>query len=74
LLPILLPLVGGNGIIGGALSGAGPAVLAIVDSEANLERASAAIRKAVGDSQQVHLTLCRFEQSGVTQWAAASRD
>lgn len=74
LLPILLPLVGANGIIGGALSGAGPAVLAIVDSEANLERASAAIREAVGSSQPVHLTVSRFEHTGAAQWTAATQD
>ncbi len=48
LLPVLLPLVGEHGILGAALSGAGPAVLAIVESEKGLERASAAIRKALG--------------------------
>ena len=40
LLPQVLPLVGANGIIGAALSGAGPAVLVIVESEEALERAS----------------------------------
>lgn len=51
LLPVLLPLVGAHGILGAALSGAGPAVLAIVESEESLERASAAIRKALGGEQ-----------------------
>ncbi len=64
LLPQLLPLVGGNGIIGAALSGAGPAVLVIVESEEALERASVAIRDAVGSSQQVRLHECRFAHSG----------
>ena len=33
LLPLLLPLVGNNGILGAALSGAGPAVLVVVERE-----------------------------------------
>ena len=36
LLPLLLPLVGEHGILGVALSGAGPAVLVIVDGEESL--------------------------------------
>ncbi|MGB6743219.1 MAG: homoserine kinase, partial [Terracidiphilus sp.] len=35
-LPLLLPLVGGHGILGAALSGAGPAVLVVVESDARL--------------------------------------
>jgi homoserine kinase len=47
LLPLLLPLVGTNGILGVALSGAGPAVMAIVEHESRLPAASSAIRSAV---------------------------
>jgi homoserine kinase len=67
LLPVLLPLVGENGILGAALSGAGPAMLVIVDCEASLERASGAIRKVLGSSGIAELLSCRFESSGVTQ-------
>ena len=38
LLPPLLPLAGEHGILGAALSGAGPSVLVIVDGEAELCR------------------------------------
>jgi len=73
LLPQMLPLVGGNGIIGAALSGAGPAVLVIVESEEALERASKAIRDAVGSSQQVRLQVCRFVHSGTRLSVPATR-
>lgn len=73
LLPLVLPLVGGNGILGAALSGAGPAVLVIVESEAALARASAAIEKAVGTSEQIRLQICRFVHSGTNQEAAAAK-
>ena len=73
LLPQVLPLVGRHGIIGAALSGAGPAVLAIVESEEALERASDAIRNAIGDTQQVNLQICRFVHAGTSQDAATSR-
>ena len=63
-LPALLPLAGKEGILGAALSGAGPAVLVIVDHERNLGRASAAMREAIGAAGQVELLECRFEQNG----------
>jgi homoserine kinase len=63
-LPLLLPLVGSHGILGAALSGAGPSVLVIVDSEASLPGAQAAIHAALGPSQPVELLLCRFEAAG----------
>ncbi len=73
LLPQILPLVNGEGILGAALSGAGPAVLVIVESEAALEAASDAIREAVGDSQPVRLHLCSFVHSGTSQDAFAGK-
>ena len=42
LLPLLLPLVGRHGILGAALSGAGPAMLVIVDHAKYVEEASGA--------------------------------
>jgi homoserine kinase len=67
LLPVLLPLVGGHGILGAALSGAGPAVLAIVESEESLDRASRAIEKALGGEQEAELVACRFVDTGASQ-------
>ena len=63
----LLPLVGGNGILGTALSGAGPAVLVIVDQESNLLLASAAIRAALGQDQATELLTCSFLSVGAFQ-------
>jgi homoserine kinase len=69
LLPRLLPLAGEHGILGAALSGAGPAVLVIVDGEDRLEEASRAIRSAAGaaggDLPQPTLRVCRFSPDGV---------
>lgn len=63
-LPLLLPLAGQHGILGAALSGAGPAVLVIVNCESNLPQASAAIRNALGPGRQVELLNCRFLPAG----------
>jgi homoserine kinase len=67
LLPPLLPLAGSHGILGAALSGAGPAVLVVVGSEASLESASAAIRNAVSALPAPELIVCHFEPNGVVQ-------
>jgi homoserine kinase len=64
LLPLLLPLVGSQGILGVALSGAGPAVLVVVDREQNLAPASWAIEQAAGTGQQVELVGSKFVASG----------
>ena len=73
LLPLMLTLVGENGIVGAALSGAGPAVLMIVESEAILEQASAAIRRALGRPQEAELMLCRFVHAGTNQMVEAGK-
>ncbi len=63
LLPVLLPLVGEHGILGVALSGAGPAVLVIVDDEKHLATASGAVQnQLVGE-----LLICRFSRLGACQ-------
>jgi homoserine kinase len=61
LLDDLLPVAGTSGILGAALSGAGPAVLAIVGSEADLAPASAAIQAAIEGKIAAELLVCRFE-------------
>ena len=63
-LPPLLPLVGSHGILGVALSGAGPAVLVVTDGDASLDEASCAIRKALLGIPEAELLVCRFEVSG----------
>ena len=49
LLPRLLPLSGEPGVLGAALSGAGPSVLLIASPEADAARLIARIRAAAGD-------------------------
>jgi homoserine kinase len=68
LLSRLLPLVGEHGILGAALSGAGPAVLVVVDGEGKIGSASTAISKAVSGLEEPELRICRFEPSGVSQF------
>lgn len=63
LLPVLLPLVGEHGILGVALSGAGPAVLVIVDREASLADAS----KSVRNCMRGELLISRFSGTGACQ-------
>jgi homoserine kinase len=63
LLPVLSPLVGEHGILGVALSGAGPAVLVIVDCEESIASAS----KAVHNRVAAELLICRFSAVGAFQ-------
>ena len=49
MLPLLLPLAGASGIMGVALSGAGPGVLLILDSHANTAEIAIHVREAAGD-------------------------
>ena len=49
LLPLLLPLAGEPGVLGAALSGAGPGVLLIAEADANTSVISDGIRTAAGD-------------------------
>jgi homoserine kinase len=64
LLPRLLPLAGNSGILGVALSGAGPAVLVIIGGEEDLDRATAAMESALDGEPKPEFRLCRFENSG----------
>lgn len=64
LLPLLLPLAGEHGILGASLSGAGPSVLVIVESEASLPNAEAAVRHALSAVENVELLLSRFISQG----------
>jgi homoserine kinase len=67
LLPLLQPLVGSHGILGVALSGAGPAVLVVVDCEQNLKAASTVIMQTIGNQFQAELAGCRFSAIGAGQ-------
>jgi homoserine kinase len=71
LLPPLLPLAGRHGILGVALSGAGPAVLAIIESEESIAPASAAIRRALEGFLEPEVLVCRFESGGAVEFPQA---
>ena len=64
LLPRLLPLAGGCGILGVGLSGAGPSVLVIIESEAKLAFASESILAAMRGNCEPRLLPCSFDLSG----------
>ena len=58
LLPLLAPLAGQQGVLGVALSGAGPAVLLIVERTADRERLHSAVQKQVGNVDTVEIVDC----------------
>jgi homoserine kinase len=68
LLGLLLPLVGSHGILGAALSGAGPAVLMVIDAQENLAAAAATVAGALGTSGQAEVLLTRFITDGGSQF------
>jgi homoserine kinase len=68
LLGCLLPLAGEQGILGAALSGAGPSVLVIVGNEGSVPQAAAAIREAMKGQMKPELKVCRFESKGASQF------
>ena len=51
LLDRLLPLAGESGVLGVALSGAGPGVLLVVEADAATAEIAARIRQAAGDPE-----------------------
>jgi homoserine kinase len=69
MLPRLLPLAGREGILGVALSGAGPAVLMIVESETSLGGVRAAIVTALEGLPQAELIITGFEERGAVSSA-----
>ena len=64
MLPRLLPLAGREGILGAALSGAGPAILVVVESETAVERATALLWAALHDMPAAELIVCSFQSEG----------
>lgn len=63
-LPRLLPISGSAGILGVALSGAGPAVLMVIDGDSGLTIAQSSILHALRDLEDTELLVCRFETEG----------
>ena len=66
LLERILPLAGKHGILGAALSGAGPSVLVIVENDASLAQASVAILTSVASAAPPELRVCRLLPQGAT--------
>jgi len=64
LLPRLLPLAGRDGILGVALSGAGPSVILIIDGDQSLDQVFAAIHSKIMDLQGIELRVSRFQTRG----------
>lgn len=63
LLPKLLPLSGTRGILGVALSGAGPGVLVLIDSEDHAHRIESLINKAVQEEFAAEILHCNLESN-----------
>ena len=64
MLPLLLPLAGNHGILGVALSGAGPSVLLIVSGDEAVWAAKAAILKALEGGINAEILTIDFESCG----------
>ena len=58
LLPRLLPLLGTRGVLGVALSGAGPAVLVLVESESAVAEVSKRVQNLTGGLEAIEITSC----------------
>lgn len=58
LLKVLLPLAGSDGVLGVALSGAGPSVLVVAEHGAKIDCMDEAIRKHAREAGLVATTLC----------------
>jgi homoserine kinase len=67
LLSPLLSLVGSHGILGVALSGAGPAVLVVVGRESEVQSASEVINRETSGYTRSDLLPCRFARAGASQ-------
>jgi homoserine kinase len=72
LLPRLLPLAGKDGILGVALSGAGPSVLAIIEGESWIESASRVILDSLQGLPEPRLRVSRYERGGANRSLANS--
>lgn len=64
LLPLLLPLAGEAGILGVALSGAGSAVLLIIESDAAMSEARKRVMQSTANCLEIELIECGIEPAG----------
>jgi homoserine kinase len=61
LLPSLLPMAGRDGVLGAALSGAGPAMLLLAASEQAAMTARRSVEEKLRDSGEVEVLICEME-------------
>lgn len=73
MLPRLLPLAGSSGVLGVGLSGAGPAILVIVDGNEDVASASDAILGALHEMPHPRFLTCRFEELGAKSFMHLKR-
>lgn len=66
LLPALLPLSGTDGVLGVALSGAGPGVLVLIDTEEHSDRVEGLLREAARLVGPVEVLRCNLEKRPAT--------
>lgn len=64
LLPLLLPLAGGHGVLGVALSGAGPSVLLILAGDETVPAAINAIQDTLAGKMDAEILTMKFESQG----------
>jgi homoserine kinase len=64
LLPRLLPLAGKSGILGVALSGAGPSILLVLESETVERESRLAVENALSGLKKIELLLLQFADEG----------
>jgi homoserine kinase len=63
LLPALLPLSGREGVLGVALSGAGPAVLILVESDDAIAGVKTQVRELTSGFEAIEIACCKLEPS-----------
>jgi homoserine kinase len=64
LLPLLLPLAGSHGVLGVALSGAGPSVLLVMSGEEAVTGATVAVLDALAGKLEAEILVTQFETRG----------
>jgi homoserine kinase len=64
LLGMLLPVAGAKGILGVALSGAGPGILMVVERNFDRHELEGVLRKALDDRSSYEVVECGFESQG----------
>ncbi len=73
LLPRLMPLAGSSGILGVALSGAGPSVLMILSGNDRVEEARNLVGELLNEEIGYETAVVDFEDNGAERFLAVSR-